>query len=78
MDFEPGLLFLVVCLGLLLVLRHHCRQDENLDVPRWRLFLSTFDTLIPAAMPRTRAFLTIHRERRASSDLATYNLPLQI
>ena len=78
MDFESSLLFLVVCLCLLLVLRHHCRQDENSDVPRWRLFLPTFDTLIPAAMPRARVLLTLHRERRASSDSATYSLPLQI
>jgi hypothetical protein len=78
MDFESSLLFLVVCLGLLLVLRHHCRQDESLRVLRWRLWLPIFDTNKSAAMLGTGVLLPFHRERRANSDLATYDLPLQI
>lgn len=78
MDFESSLLFLVVCLGLLFVLRHHCRQDENLRVPRWRLSLHIFDPDKLAAVPGTRALLPFYRERGACSDLARYNLPLQI
>ena len=78
MDFESSLLFFVVCLGLLLVLRHHCRQDENLRVPWWRLSLAIFDTDKSAAMLGTGVLVALHQERRASSDLANYNLPLQI
>lgn len=78
MDFESSLLFLVVCLGLLLVLRHHCRQDQNLRVPRWRLSLPIADTGKSAAMSGTGALLAFRREPRPSSDLSTYNLPLQI
>jgi hypothetical protein len=78
MDFESNLLFLVICLGLLLVLRHLCRPDENLRVPRWRLSLPIVETARPAAMPGTSALLAFHRERRAASDLAAYALPLQI
>jgi hypothetical protein len=77
-DFESSLLFLVVCLGLLFVLRHHYRQDENLRVARWRLSLPIFDADKSAAMPGTGVLLPFHRERRAGSDLAMYNLPLQI
>src|SRR5580704_1364194 len=78
MDFESSLLFLVVCLGLLLVLRHHFRQDQNLRVPRWRLSLPIFDTGKSVAMPGVGVLAALRRERRAGSDLATYNLPLQI
>jgi hypothetical protein len=77
-DFESSLLFLVVCLGLLLVLRHRCRQDENSRVPRWRLSLPIFDTDKSTVTLGTGVPLPFHRERRANSDLATYNLPLQI
>lgn len=78
MDFESSFLFLVVCLVLLLVLRHHYRQDENLRVPRRRLSLPIFDTDKSAATPGTGVLLPSRRERRVSSDLAMYNLPLQI
>ena len=78
MDFESSLLFLVVCLGLLFVLRHHCRQDENLRVPRWRLSQPIFDMDKLAAMPGTGVLLPFPRERRVCSDLTTHNLPLQI
>jgi hypothetical protein len=78
MDFESNFLFLVVCLGLLLVLRHHLRQDENLPVPWWRLLLPIFDTDKWATMLGTGALVALHQDRRVSSDLATYNLPLQI
>ena len=78
MDFESSLLFFVVCLGLLLVLRHHCRQDENLRVPWWRLSLSIFDTDKSASKLEIGPLLAFHRERRANFDLATYNFPLQI
>ena len=65
MDFESSLLFFVVCLGLLLVLRHHCRQDENLRVPRWRLSLPIFDTDKSAAMLGIGPLLAFDRERRS-------------
>jgi len=78
MDFESSLLFLVICLGLLLVLRHHYREDENLPDLRRRLSLRNFDTRKSVAIPETGFLLAFRRERRASSDLATYNLPLQI
>jgi hypothetical protein len=78
MDFESSLLFLVICLGLLLVLRHLCRPDQNSRVPRWRLSLPIFDTGKSAAVPGTGALLVFHRELRALSGLATYTLPLQI
>jgi hypothetical protein len=78
MDFESSLLFLVVGLGLLLVLRHHSRQDENSRVPRLRLPLPIFDTDKSAPALGTGVLSPFHRERRASSDFATYNLPLQI
>jgi hypothetical protein len=78
MDFESSFLFLVVCLGLLLVLRHHYQRDENLRVLRWRLSLPVFDTDKSSAMPGTGVLLPFHRERRACSDLTPYNLPLQI
>lgn len=77
-DFESSLLFLVICLGLLLVLRHHYRQGENLCVPRWRLSLPIFDIDKSAATFGTGVLLQFHPERRASSNLATCNLPLQI
>jgi hypothetical protein len=78
MDFESSLLFLVVCLGLLLVLRQHCRQAGNLQVPKRWLSLPSFNTGKSTATLGTRAFLPIHRELRASSDLAKCYLPLQI
>ena len=78
MDFESSLLFLVVGLGLLLVLRYHRRQGENSCVSRWRLSLPIIETDKSAANLGTRALLLFHRERRASSDFATCNLPLQI
>ncbi len=77
-DFESSLLFLVVCIGLLLVLRYHYRQGENLCVPRRRLSLPVFDIVKSAATFGTGALLPFHPERRASSDLAACNLPLQI
>jgi hypothetical protein len=78
MDFESSLLLLVICLGLLLVLRHHCRQDENLRTPRWHLSLHFFYTGQSVATSGTGVLSAFCRERRASSDLAMYNLPLQI
>jgi len=76
-DFESSLLLLVICLGLLLVLRHQCRQDENLRVPR-RLSLHIFGTAKSATLPGTVALPALRRECQATSDLAIYNLPLQI
>src|SRR5580704_16914777 len=78
MDFESSLLSLVVCLGLLIVLRHACRQDESLRVLWWWLFLPVFDIDGSSTMPGTEALLALHRELRASSNFTTYNLPLQI
>jgi hypothetical protein len=78
MDFESSLLFLVVCLGLLLVLRHHCREAEDLCVPWSWLSLPSFCARNLVAMPGTGLILVFGREHRANSDLATYNLPLQI
>jgi hypothetical protein len=77
MDFESNLLFLVVCLGLLLVLRNHCRQDKNLRASMWRLSLSIFDTGKSAAAPGAGILLPFHRKRRTCSGLASCNLPLQ-
>jgi hypothetical protein len=77
-DFESSLLFLVIGLGLLIVLRYHCRQDKNSRVPRWRLSSAIFDTAKSATMFGAGVSEMFHRECRASSDFATYNLPLQI
>lgn len=77
-DFESSLLFLVVCLGLLLVLRYHYRQGENLCVPTLRLSLPIFDIVKSAVTSATGVLLPFHPERRASSDLAACSLPLQI
>lgn len=78
MDFESSLLFLVVCLHLLLVLRNHRRQDENLRVSMWRLPLTIFDTQKSAAMRGNGLLSPFHRKHRAGSGWASYNLPLQI
>jgi hypothetical protein len=78
MDFESSLLFLVVCLGFLLVLRHLCRPGESLRAPRWRLSLPVFGTGKFLAMPGNGVLLALHRADRAGSDLAMFTLPLQI
>jgi hypothetical protein len=78
MDFESSLLFLVICLGLLLVLRHHCKQDEKLRAPKWHLSMHLFGADKSVSMTGIGVFSFFHRESRASSDLAMYNLPLQI
>lgn len=77
-DFESSLLFFVVCLGLLLVLRHHCRKEENLRVARGRLSPPISDTDKSAAMLGTGVPLAFGRERPETSHLATFNFPLQI
>ncbi|MGB8030868.1 MAG: hypothetical protein WCF30_14550 [Terracidiphilus sp.] len=77
-DFESSLLFLVICLHLLLVLRNHRRQEENLSVPMGRLSLAIFDTQKSATMRGTGLLSPFHRRRRAGSGWASYNLPLQI
>lgn len=78
MDFESSLLFLVVCLVLLLVLRDHCRQDENLRAPRRWLSLPIFETGKSVAMPGTGVLLAFRRAHRAGSNLAMCTPPLQI
>ncbi len=78
MDFESSLLFLVVCLHLLLVLRNHRRQDENLRVPIGRLAPAIFAIQKSAAMRGAELLLPFHRKCRASSGWPSYSLPLQV
>jgi hypothetical protein len=78
MDFESSLLFLVVCLGLLLVLRHHRQQNDILRVLSWRISLPDLDSDKPSETPGTWTFLVFHREHRACTDITAYGLPLQI
>ncbi len=77
-DFESSLLFLVICLGLLLVLRDHRRNDEDLRLPWWRLSLPNFDPGKSIAFFGTGIPLSFHREPAAGLNLTTYNSPLQI
>jgi hypothetical protein len=78
MDFESSLLFLVVCLGLVLVLRHHCQENEMLRVLSWRMSLPDRYSTQSSQTPGAGTFLAFHRERRACFDLSPYGLPLQI
>jgi hypothetical protein len=77
-DFESSLLLVVICLGLLLVLRHHFRQDANSRVPRRRFSLPLFDTDNSTATPGTRVLLAFRRQRQTGLDLVLHSLPLQI
>jgi hypothetical protein len=76
-DFESSLLFLVICLGLLLVLGDHRRNDEDLRLPWWRLSLPNFDPDKSIAQFGIGIPLSFHREP-AGLNLMTYNAPLQI
>lgn len=78
MDFESSFLFLVICLGLLLVLRHHCRQAEDLPLLKWLSSLPSFHSDTPAAKSENAALMPFHRESHVLSGLAKCNFPLQV
>ena len=78
MDFESSLLFLVICLGLLLVLRDH-RRNERICPSEVAVIAAQSSTLANRSQfLEPDSLILPSRACGGFPDLAKYNSPLQI